>query len=104
MASGRFRSMLGDRSDSHPDQRWFMKRVLAAFALAAAAVAVAATTGCNARSADTSGIEPPLAREKGRFKAIDNHAHPVRPTAAGAQPDDEFDALPVNNLDRKSVV
>lgn len=79
-----------------------MKRVLAAFALAAAAVAVAATTGCNARSADTSGIDPQLAREIGRIKAIDNHAHPVRPTAAGEKPDDEFDALPVDNLEPQS--
>jgi len=31
--------------------------------------------------------------------AIDNHAHPVRPVQAGEQPDREYDALPVDNLE-----
>jgi predicted TIM-barrel fold metal-dependent hydrolase len=34
--------------------------------------------------------------------AIDNHAHPVRPTASGEAPDKEFDALPVDNLEPAS--
>src|ERR1017187_890649 len=75
-----------------------MKHILPAFALAAAA----ATGGCSSHSADTSGIDPQLAREIGRIKAIDNHAHPVRPTAPGEKPDDEFDALPVDNLEPQS--
>ncbi|MFI5312072.1 MAG: amidohydrolase family protein, partial [Gemmatimonadales bacterium] len=37
-----------------------------------------------------------------RIKAVDNHAHPVRPTAAGETPDNEFDALPVDNLEPQS--
>jgi uncharacterized protein len=34
--------------------------------------------------------------------AIDNHAHPVRPTAAGEAPDRDYDALPVDNLEPAS--
>ena len=45
-----------------------------------------------------SGIDPVLAAEIAKIKAIDNHAHPVRPTAAGEAPDDGYDALPVENL------
>jgi predicted TIM-barrel fold metal-dependent hydrolase len=40
--------------------------------------------------------------EISRIKAIDNHAHPVRPTAQGEKPDDEFDALPVDDLEPQS--
>jgi hypothetical protein len=41
-------------------------------------------------------IDPQLASEIEKIKAIDNHAHPVRP---GNPPDTDFDALPVENLD-----
>jgi len=41
-------------------------------------------------------IDPQLAEEIEKIKAIDNHAHPVRP---GNPPDNDFDALPVENLD-----
>jgi predicted TIM-barrel fold metal-dependent hydrolase len=43
-------------------------------------------------------IEPQLAREIAQIKAIDHHAHPVRPTAAGEAPDTDYDALPVESL------
>ena len=33
-----------------------------------------------------------------QIKAIDHHAHPVRPTAAGEAPDTDYDALPVESL------
>jgi len=33
------------------------------------------------------------------ISAIDNHAHPVRPTSAGESPDNEYDALPVDDLE-----
>ncbi|MBI3567504.1 MAG: amidohydrolase family protein [Gemmatimonadetes bacterium] len=48
------------------------------------------------------GVDPRLAREIAAIKAVDNHAHPVRPTAAGETPDDEYDALPVDNLEAQS--
>jgi predicted TIM-barrel fold metal-dependent hydrolase len=44
-------------------------------------------------------VDPELAAEIARIKAIDNHAHPVRPVAAGEAPDMEFDALPVDHLE-----
>src|ERR1700730_857260 len=47
---------------------------------------------------NSDAVDPDLAREIAATKAIDNHAHPVRPTAPGEQPDMEFDALPVDNL------
>src|SRR6185369_10527763 len=40
--------------------------------------------------------------EVNRIRAIDNHAHPVRFVAAG-EPDREFDALPVDNMEPQSV-
>jgi predicted TIM-barrel fold metal-dependent hydrolase len=44
-------------------------------------------------------VDPELASEIARIKAIDNHAHPVRPVAPGEAPDMEFDALPVDHLE-----
>jgi predicted TIM-barrel fold metal-dependent hydrolase len=41
-------------------------------------------------------VDPQLATEIANIKAIDNHAHPVRP---GSPPDTEFDALPVEHLE-----
>lgn len=51
---------------------------------------------------DDTGVDPQLAQAIARIKAVDNHAHPVRPTAAGETPDAEFDALPVENLEAQS--
>ncbi|HYV99228.1 MAG TPA: amidohydrolase family protein [Gemmatimonadaceae bacterium] len=68
------------------------------FLLAASCCAFA---GACARPAD-NGVDASLMREINGIKAIDNHAHPVRPTAAGEQPDREFDALPVDNLEAQS--
>ena len=41
-------------------------------------------------------VDPQLATEIANIKAIDNHAHPVRP---GTPPDTDFDALPVEHLE-----
>jgi hypothetical protein len=46
-------------------------------------------------------VDPALATEIQRIRAIDNHAHPVRPALGGA-PDREFDALPVDNMEPSS--
>jgi hypothetical protein len=43
-----------------------------------------------------------LAAEIDGIQAIDNHAHPVRPTAAGEPADRDYDALPVDNLEAES--
>jgi predicted TIM-barrel fold metal-dependent hydrolase len=47
-------------------------------------------------------VDPQIAAEIANIKAIDNHAHPVRPTAPGEPPDRDFDALPVDNLEPQS--
>jgi predicted TIM-barrel fold metal-dependent hydrolase len=59
-------------------------------------------TACAPRSALVGSIDPRIASEIVRIKAIDNHAHPVRPTSAGEKPDDEYDALPVESLEAQS--
>lgn len=41
-------------------------------------------------------VDGQLAAEIEKIKAIDNHAHPVRP---GNPPDNDFDALPVDNME-----
>jgi hypothetical protein len=43
-------------------------------------------------------IDPQLAEEIARIKAVDNHAHPVRPVR-GDDKDTEYDALPVESMD-----
>jgi predicted TIM-barrel fold metal-dependent hydrolase len=43
--------------------------------------------------------DPDLAAEIASIRAIDNHAHPVRLVGAGEQPDRDFDALPVDNME-----
>src|SRR5262245_16136520 len=78
-----------------------MKPLLPTLALMALGAA-----GCRSHSSDTpavdTGIDPQLAQEIAKIKAVDNHAHPVRPTAAGQPADIEFDALPVDNLEAQS--
>ena len=46
--------------------------------------------------------DPGLVSEIDGIRAIDNHAHPVRATAAGEQPDRDFDALPVDHMEPQS--
>ena len=43
-------------------------------------------------------IDPQLAAEIAKIKAIDNHAHPVRPVLSGDK-DTGYDALPVENME-----
>jgi uncharacterized protein len=47
-------------------------------------------------------VDPQLFSEIAGIKAVDNHAHPVRPTGAGEKPDSEYDALPVESLEAES--
>jgi hypothetical protein len=47
--------------------------------------------------------DPELSAEIARIRAIDNHAHPVRVTGAGEQPDRDFDALPVDSMEPQSM-
>src|SRR5579883_1637645 len=68
--------------------------------------AVLALAGCHRASdqgaQETPGADPQLLAEINRIQAIDNHAHPVRPAAAGEAPDRDYDALPVDNLEPQS--
>ena len=74
-----------------------MSHYIRSMCAAAALVAVAGCTG-----GESAAIDPALAAEIAKIRAVDNHAHPVRPTAAGEAPDREFDALPVDNLEAQS--
>jgi predicted TIM-barrel fold metal-dependent hydrolase len=65
-----------------------------------AAICFLLLVACSAPS--DGPIDRQLADEIAKIKAIDNHAHPVRPVAPGEQPDDEYDALPVENLEAQS--
>ena len=49
-------------------------------------------------SAQTSA-DPELVKIITSIKAIDNHAHPLKFVADGEKPDDEFDALPLDNVE-----
>jgi predicted TIM-barrel fold metal-dependent hydrolase len=51
---------------------------------------------------DPDRVDPQLASRIAAIKAIDNHAHPVRPTLNGKKPDTEYDALPVESLEAQS--
>ena len=51
-------------------------------------------TACT--NAPEPRIDPQLSSEIAKIKAIDNHAHPVRP---GNPPDTDFDALPVDHME-----
>lgn len=62
--------------------------------LAAAASAVVFLSSCT--TSPTPRVDPQLASEIEKIKAIDNHAHPVRP---GNPPDTDFDALPVDHME-----
>jgi len=70
-----------------------MKRAIAALGLCI-------VSGCNRapEPAVEPAIDPQLARQIAEMKAIDHHAHPVRPTAPGEAPDTDYDALPVESL------
>jgi hypothetical protein len=78
-----------------------MKLLFAALAIAGSVACTSSRDAASTRS-DGSGVDAQIALEIGRIKAIDHHAHPVRPTAAGETPDNEFDALPVDNLEAQS--
>jgi hypothetical protein len=49
-----------------------------------------------------SDVDPGLVQEIAAIRAIDNHAHPVRVSAASEKPDRDFDALPVDNMEPQS--
>ena len=74
-----------------------MRRLATRAPLLAALLALAACSRAPLPLAD-----PDLSAEIERIRAIDNHAHPVRVVGAGEQPDRDFDALPVDNMEPQS--
>ena len=59
------------------------------------------TAGCTQTAPGAPDISPEILSEVNRIRAIDNHAHPVRFAGSG-EPDREFDALPVDNMEPQS--
>jgi predicted TIM-barrel fold metal-dependent hydrolase len=53
--------------------------------------------GCVKQAAPL--VDADLAAEIAKIRVVDNHAHPVRPTAVDEPADTGFDALPVENLE-----
>ena len=70
--------------------------------LSKSAVAVLVLTLAACERAPLPPADPDLLKEIQSIRAIDNHAHPVRPTAPGEAPDRDYDALPVDNLEAQS--
>ena len=60
-------------------------------------VGAAGVSAC-ANSPAQQGADPALARYINSIRAIDDHAHPMRPVAQGAPPDTDFDALPLDGI------
>src|SRR5450432_1045908 len=46
-----------------------------------------------------TAADPALVAEISKIKAIDNHAHPLKYVADSEKPDDEYDALPLDNVE-----
>jgi uncharacterized protein len=68
------------------------------------AVLIVFIAGCARFPATSPDIAPEILSEVSRIRAIDNHAHPVRfvPRGPSVEPDREFDALPVDNMEPSS--
>ncbi|HEY4303647.1 MAG TPA: amidohydrolase family protein [Gemmatimonadaceae bacterium] len=71
-----------------------MRISLPIFALAASAALGATPVETFAQAPVDAG----LARYIAGIRAVDNHAHPMRPIAAGAPVDSEYDALPLDGI------
>jgi uncharacterized protein len=99
-AGNRARSRLSSRLPKPPERR--LRPELAAPLLALLLASAACTRVTESETRLAPGIDAQLAAEIANIKAIDNHAHPVRPVAPGEPPDTEFDALPVDNLEPSS--
>lgn len=65
------------------------------FVLVACALLV---TACGGTSGSQTVIDARLAGYIAGIKAVDNHAHPMRPIQPGAPADTEYDALPLDGI------
>lgn len=57
------------------------------------------TLFCSIPLCGQPAADAELLAEINKIKAVDNHAHPLRVTAVGEKPDDEFDALPLDTIE-----
>src|SRR4029077_7662351 len=83
-----------------PPNRSVCRRI-SHFCLTVLTLQIALLTGCAQRARPAGDADPGILSELTRLRAIDNHAHPVRFVGAG-EPDREFDALPVDNMEPAS--
>jgi uncharacterized protein len=67
-------------------------------AAAAGLVACALLAGCAPTADRDKPVDARLAAYIAGIKAVDNHAHPMRPIPPGAPPDTEYDALPLDGI------
>jgi uncharacterized protein len=61
-----------------------------------ATLVIVASIGRGTRA--QTPVDPRLAAYIASIRAIDNHAHPMRPVAPGAPADSEYDALPLDGI------
>jgi predicted TIM-barrel fold metal-dependent hydrolase len=59
---------------------------------------IATIVAIGATSADAQSVDAELARYINSIRAIDSHAHPMRPVVPEAPADTEFDALPLDGI------
>jgi len=59
-------------------------------------------SACARGGQNDANLASDILADVNSIKAIDNHAHPVRPVGQGEPPDREFDALPVDNMEPSS--
>src|SRR6476619_4444277 len=74
-----------------------MRRPLAILADVGVFVACLAIVRTSAARAQAP-VDSALARYINGIRAIDDHAHPMRPVAPGAPADSEYDALPLDGI------
>ena len=65
------------------------------FCLVIMAVIIFSAVQSNAQTT----ADAALLAEISKIKAVDNHAHPLKVVGDGEKPDDEFDALPLDNIE-----
>jgi uncharacterized protein len=75
-----------------------VSRIRTIAVLTTSALATLSVAGAGRRLHAQEPVDAALARYINGIKAIDHHAHPMRPVAAGAPADSEFDALPLDGI------
>jgi predicted TIM-barrel fold metal-dependent hydrolase len=77
------------------DERFIVQRLFDRAVLGGAALGLCLTSSLATAQAS---VDSALARYINSIRAIDSHAHPMRPIANGAPADSEYDALPLDGI------